>query len=104
VSQEVYTRKQYLDDYRYVEGGPSPSFRRYYGQFVTENTRRFVVDEIGSQRLADSTDPHFNDIPLPRWDRLARAMPYNHSVLVAAQGHGPTLSDLVCIAKEAARQ
>ena len=76
----------------------------YYSQFD-----RPLVDlvgrVIGVDRIKASVDPHFNDIPLHRWDAL-------HGLILQAQGArigqangtgGVSLSDTVCTAKAAAR-
>lgn len=76
--------------------------RRYYGQFVNQRTIDTVVRAIGADRLLASTDPHFNDIPLAKWDRLVGLLPLAASLRDA--GDYLTLSGGVCIAKEAARQ
>lgn len=76
--------------------------RAYYGQFVNKDTIKQVVSFIGANRIINSKDKHFNDIPLVEWDRIAkfiiRAEPFQKF------GDYATLSGLVCIAKEAAQQ
>ena len=73
----------------------------YYAQFVTKQTRDAVRRAIGLDRIINSTNPHFNDIPLAEWDRLTTSLP---AVSLRTAGDYPTLAGLVCIAKEAARQ
>jgi hypothetical protein len=41
----------------------------YYEQFATPAVIRLVKFRIGADRIEASTDPYFNDIPLPYWDR-----------------------------------
>lgn len=78
---------------------------QYYGQFVTPWVRSVVSARIGELAIRQSAGPPFNDIPLPKWDRLYDSMvALCNRTVTAAQGHGMTLSDAVCIAKEAARQ
>ena len=67
----------------------------YYSQFVTEQTKRQICSYIGKNRLIESTDEHFNDIPLKDWEGFDS---YYSGVI--------TLSDAgqICVKKEAARQ
>lgn len=92
----MFTRKQYLDD--------QCSHREYYAQLVDERTIATVVATIGADELRASTDPHFNDIPLRRWDVLAAILPNVLAVRFVDLGDYATLGGLVCVAKEAARQ
>jgi hypothetical protein len=95
--------------------------REYYGQFVNDGVISAVVRTIGARKILASTDPHLNDIPLHRWDALAgysnRQYSREHERftggllmhlvgrdLSKANGGGVSPSDLVCVAKEAARQ
>lgn len=91
-----YTRQQYLDK--------ECTHRQFYGQFVTPGIIREVEDRIGVSRLYDSQDPHFNDIPLGRWDGLGVWLQGVAAKKILATGDVPTLAGGVCIAKEAARQ
>lgn len=95
----MMTRKDYLSASR---DEAHVAHRRYYGQFVDQRTITAVVREIGADKLLASTDPHFNDIPLARWDRLVDFLPLAASLRDA--GDYLTLGGGVCIAKEAARQ
>jgi hypothetical protein len=90
--------------------------RAYYAQFVNESTISTVVHYIGEDRILASDDPYFNDIPIRQWDALCgfrqkgmdiewtgwRHMPISDRFKEAGTWCSP--SDLVCIAKEAARQ
>lgn len=87
------TREQYLDN-----DHPS-THADYYGQYVDDNTKRILIERVGIERLLSSTDPHLNDIPLARWDRLP-ALRWN----LKSRGDYLTLAGKVCIYKEAARQ
>jgi len=93
-----YTRKDYL--------AKVCTHREYYAQFATEEVKRIVRGCIGLDRLRRSTDEHLNDIPLREWDILRNSIYYTIGrKLVAANGAGGvTLSDIVCVAKEAAKQ
>jgi len=79
--------------------------REFYAQFVGEPVIYLVSTGIGHAAIKASTDPHFNDIPLVKWDNLTRFNEYRFAALNAANGGGGiSLSDKVCILKEAARQ
>lgn len=90
-----YSRKDYMDN--------KCSHNDYYGQFVTADYERYVGEAIGVSRIKNSEDPHFNDIPLIKWDCLY--LPNDiMAKLASANGSGGTsLSDKVCVAKAAAR-
>ena len=89
-------------------------YETYMRQFVTDAMARFVCSHIGSDELTASTDPHMNDIPLSRWDRLAMIAPDSFFRLVGLSNmttQNPatavpslSLSDRVCILKAAARK
>jgi len=94
----MYTRKQYLDK--------EIDHETYYGQFVTHQTRAAVIRTFGRDRLAEalSEDKYLNNIPLRRWDNLTITLPFNRAALSEAETGGISLSNIVCVAKEAARQ
>lgn len=103
----IITHKEYAaaigKAYREGSDEEVASIRRsYFGQFVKQRTINRVVSAIGVKRLEASTCPHFNDIPLERWDALVRGLPL--AIPVKATGTFYTISKGVCIAKEAARQ
>ena len=92
----MFTREQYMNK--------EVSHQEYYAQFVTPNVMHFVRNAIGEGPIRDSQDPHFNDIPLERWDKLH---PYILSLvgwkISKANGRvGVALCDTVCVAKAAA--
>ena len=104
-----WTRAQYLN--REVD------HETYYDQFVNKAVRDTVSLCIGESRIKASTDEHFNDIPLENWDRMSFHKLRDGTVVPAilpdwclqavskANGSGGySLSDVVCIAKAAARQ
>lgn len=110
------TRSEYMAASR--EDGRA-ALRAYYGQFVTRAVRELVACRIGLDRIRASNDPHFNDIPLREWDALnpfvrdlclSRAGDLDPQRVVSTnpktgqRSIGWSLSDGVCIAKEAARQ
>lgn len=105
-----YTRKQYLNK--------ECDHRQYYAQFVTEEIKRAVLFRIGKERILNSTDPYFNDIPLKMWDSIySRPRPgYNQTgdviitdtfglrPLFEEAGEFITPGSIVCVLKEAAQQ
>lgn len=109
--QALFTHKDYMDK--------KCSHREYFAQFVTNGTLNAVSRSIGKDRIVASTDPHFNDIPLRKWDALTgygnrniygtisggfhATLPCNYNRIKEA-GEWATAATLVCIAKEAARQ
>ena len=96
----VITRKQYLTN--------KVSHDQYYGQpaFCTPEVKSMVARAIGLKRILESTEPHFNDIPLERWDVLHPAviLLVGNALREANGTAGIALSDTVCVAKSAARQ
>jgi hypothetical protein len=92
----MYTRQEYLEQ--------KCSHRNYYGQFVTQQVLSRVMSYIGSSVIVKSKDPHFNDIPLARWDAMFPTCPGDINNAMRACGDYPTKAGLVCIAKEAAKQ
>lgn len=91
------TRQEYLNS-------ESPNrHREYYSQFVTEHTKNLVLRTFTRTTILDSKDPHFNDLPLQMWDRIAGISRDTASKL-RELGDSPTLGGGVCILKEAAQQ
>ncbi len=81
--------------------------REYFGQFVDENVMATVLNRIGLDKILNSTDKHMNDIPLKQWDMLHPWMLYYNQTAMEYLdkfNQGYSLSDTVCVAKEAARQ
>lgn len=96
---EVISRQAYLNG--------EVSHEQYYGQFVIESTIDLVSRSITVKLITESNDPHFNDIPLYRWDLLSATIfagRYFNSKKFTAAGDLYSPSSGVCIAKEAARQ
>lgn len=89
---------------------------QFYGQFVTPGVHRLVRSFIGEASILRSTDPDFNDIPLQLWDRMhplitdivksERGSVARHADPIPGQprSFSWSLSNSVCVAKEAARQ
>jgi hypothetical protein len=90
--------------------------RAYYSQYVNERTIAHVLRCIGTDRILASTDPYFNDISLREWDALCGFRQKGMDIEWFAPGYLPrndlfkeagtwcSPSDLISIAKEAARQ
>jgi len=99
-TQTVITRKEYMS---HAGDEDSSSWHdRYYRQFVTDDTVRYVVQAIGADRISASTDPHMNDIPLKQWDYLQYSLHFDRDKVKDA-GDFVSLSTVVCVAKAAAR-
>lgn len=96
-SIKIITREEYVKAPRINPEDGMKLHRAYYGQFVNSHVIRTVVVAIGGDRLKQSKDPHLNDIPLREWDLFGFRPPREYDSC-------PSLSDSVCIAKEAARQ
>lgn len=93
----MITRKDYMSG--------KNTHREYYAQFVTEQTKAVVARSIGLKAIKKSVDPHFNDIPLVKWDILVGAIGASFpGSLMEQAGDYYTLGGAVCIAKEAAQQ
>lgn len=92
----IYTRQDYLDG--------KCSHAEYYGQFVDAGVIARVSRAIGVDRIKSSTDPHFNDIPLRKWDRVLVPVPRHIARSMKERGDYATLAGAVCVAKAAARQ
>ena len=89
----TFTRKDYMSN--------KCTHREYYGQLVTPSIRERVANAIPNG-LTESTDPHFNDIPLATWDRIgAYSVP---SEEFKKLGDIRTAAGVVCVLKEAAQQ
>jgi hypothetical protein len=98
----MFTRQDYLNASNNTNAERVAAHRKYYAQFVNPRTIAFVVNWIGADKLKASTDPHMNDIPLGRWDRMVNMLPL--AIRHETVGDYYTLGNCVCIAKEAARQ
>lgn len=99
----MITRKQYMDG--------EYSHHEYYSQFVTEQTKQFIlrslsVDDI--RKAIESGDKHLNDIKIP-YNNMGRGgrwwwddAPIN-SRLVKESGENLSPSTYTCTAKAAAK-
>jgi len=95
----TYTRQDYLDE--------KCTHSEYYSQFVSTWCKQYVAEQIGKDKLVSNIDPHMNDIPACKWDALHWEIaldPHVSETLRRVQDtDGLTMSNTVCIAKEAAR-
>jgi hypothetical protein len=92
----MYTRKDYLDK--------KCTHRQYYAQFVDDNVKKRVFSLISLKKLLSAKDEYLNDIKLELWDRVLSPLPTYIGDKIRDSGTFPSLSDCVCIAKEAAKQ
>ena len=85
----------------------------FYAQFVTPSIFELVKSHIGEVKIKKSQDPNFNDIPLAHWDTLYSRILFCLDRKKFKRLSSPdapagvmdwSLSDSICIAKEAARQ
>lgn len=90
----MYTRKQYLNK--------ECTHREYWGQFVNSHTKNLVRTHIGFSKIMQSDDPHFNDIPLEKWDAITLGH-YSRAILRKVDGC-VSIANQVCTLKESARQ
>lgn len=86
----------------YIEG--RATYDEYYSQFITEQVKRAVDWRIGIDTIKRSTDPHFNDIPLVKWDYLGFQSWPEQIALLKRVGDCPSLSHNACVGKCYARQ
>ena len=104
-TKKLITRAEYLAPMVPGQTDRKREHRAYYAQFVTPahfarlKNQQGLVDQIKA-----SQEPHFNDIELKLWDRLALCVPAESDRLMRQCGDFPTLCGAVCILKEAAQQ
>ncbi len=96
-------RSEYIDNY---DGGGAGAklHRAYYGQFVTDAIRALVKISIGTDKIVNSRDLHFNDVSLHTWDALVPRLPGTVVAALKEAGDYLSLGTGVCILKEAAEQ
>jgi hypothetical protein len=101
----MITRKKYLA--AIGEVGPDAEallHHAFYIQFATPALVSRVRGQFGPEELLVSRDPHLNDIPLARWDDLARSSyPFMPHHLISDAGAFYSLSFGVCLLKAIAR-
>ena len=74
----------------------------YYGQFVTVALKQSVLRSIGFDRIIESRDEYFNNIPLAEWDRCN--IPSDAMDKMKEAERYISKCNMVCLLKEAARQ
>ena len=97
----MITRKQYINK--------EATHREYYGQFVDESLIEAVVSRFNLMTLYSDRGESFNNVTrLMQWDQFGMTIATDQKrmdMLGEANGSGGwSLSDLVCIGKEAAQQ
>lgn len=103
----MMTHKEYMRAGEGLEGlsraiATHKAHRAYYGQFLNEGLCNRIAKEIGQDRLRNSRDWAFNDIPLRDWDRLAYLVSFLEPQVREAGGTFP-LSVITCLLKEGGR-
>lgn len=98
----MITRQEYMSTYDPERG--HYLHNEYYDQFVTAGILDHVLTHIGAERIKQSKDIHFNDIPLSNWDGMAMSINRMCRDLRIKCGEGDSLSIGVCIGKAAARR
>ena len=103
----MFTRKQYLNK--------ECTHREYWAQFVTRGMKNMVQSRFDMQRLARSQNEYFNDVTrVQDWDCMKDVTFRMLDLKVWREIHYPeytdprsigwSLSDNICLLKEAARQ
>ena len=76
----------------------------YFLQFANPIIRRILSNSITVEQLRESKDPHFNDIPLDRWDSIAKYItPYINNERLKEAREFNSLSTRDCILKALAK-
>ena len=105
MNDRIITRADYMEN-------SSELHHAYYSQFVNNSIIGLVKSRIGVDRIKDSKNEWFNDIPLKEWDNLHNsccAMMNRKKALQAVPIKDKpgffnwSLSDSVCTHKAAAR-
>lgn len=95
----MFTKKDYLYG--------KCSHREYYAQMVkATNAKDMVVSYWGLEKLqkAYNEDQCLNTLPIKEWDILAERLVIGPLLTFSDLGDMNTLSNRVCVLKEAARQ
>jgi hypothetical protein len=88
----------------YMNSKTDDAHRTYYGQFVDQYVSRLVKRYIGLNKIRQSTDKHFNDIPLSIWDGLHGLCWGLAGKQARIFGESKSLCFTICVLKEAALQ
>jgi hypothetical protein len=89
------TREEFLKDMTQTE--------QYYGQFVSEDLKAFIVRSIGMKKLR-AAYPSMKGIDLVRWDNLAVFLRDTLEPQLRSKGDVWSIAGCVCILKIAAQQ
>ena len=89
----TFTRSQYMKN--------ECTHREYYGQFVTPANKKDVLNMTTLKTLLKCKEDNLSEIPLRNWDGLSV---YVTSEQFKQAGDSYSLSFLVCVNKEAAKQ
>jgi len=89
----MFTREQYMNS-----TDRESAHRKYYAQFITAEIQNLVklTFTLNALKSAYKDDGNFNNIPLNAWDNLAACIKFKIKYA--------SLSDKVCILKEAAKK
>ena len=90
----MITRKEYMSD-------SAALHQKYYFQFANKVTIGQVLNSIGKDRIRNSNDKHFNDIPLKEWDDLSNYAIFNTRLFREINGQ-ISLADKMCCLKSVA--
>jgi len=84
------------------------TFHDYYNQYVTPEIKAIVENGIKDyefkSHVRQTKNPHLNDIPLHKWDRMVPYIPRSTREQLKQAGDWLSLAVGVCILKAAARQ
>lgn len=101
----MITRKEYM-------ANSAELHHAYYLQFATEETKRFVLELIGMDKLLRSTCPHLNDIVKHSnsgagswvWDYSPCNVTLMREVGEVSAGYLPSPSTCTCVGKVVAKE
>lgn len=99
--RKYVTRQEYMNS---TIDSQRQAHSEYYGQYVNDSIKDVVLSVISIEDIRNSSDFHFNDIPLIQWDTIAFQLEDMCKSPLKERGDFTSLGSLVCIAKEAARQ
>lgn len=100
--KKIITREEYLQN-------SSALFWDYHAQFLTPASVNYVREAIGNDRILESRDPFFDDIPIKEWDYLQMFKVINLNLWISQNrlkdspaSYWCSDSDNVCLGKAAA--
>lgn len=95
----MITRQEYLSNSKEL-------FHKYHGQFVTKELIELIKDTFGVDKLVNAyqQDNHLNTIPLHEWVHIFIDNSIDVAQFKKVNEGFYTLSDKVCLAKNAAKQ